>query len=230
MNRKISLLEVALAQPIFGREGYNRNFDRTLNVQSGAPVRLDHKLGDVTIRSQAGGTVVIHAEIRASASDQQQARDYANHIEILVDQGSGVAIRTRYPETPRSFLGMRNVSFSVHYEITVPESSPVSIRNAFGRVEATGLKAGTDITNSNGDVTFRDGRGTVRLQNSFARTEATNVQGDLTIETGNGAVVASDVAGRLAIRDRFANVTVARAPRGVTVINSNGAVELTDAG
>src|SRR5579859_3087025 len=127
MKKRISALLLALAATGFARQDYTRTFEKSVNVQPGASVRVEHKFGDVTVRAVPGQSVTIHADIRASAPDEQQAREFAEHVEILVEQSSGVSIRTRYPETPRPFFGMRNVSFSVHYDITVPGNSPLSI-------------------------------------------------------------------------------------------------------
>jgi len=226
---KAAVLGLLLSLPAAARDEYTRTFDKTLSVTGGARVRVEHKFGDIVIRTHAGPEVNVHAEIRVSASGEQQARQFADRVEIQIEKSSELSIRTRYPENPNSLFG-RNVSYSIHYDIALPESSPIEIRNSFGAVSVTGAKAGSDIVNSHGNLVFRDGRGIQRLQNSFAPIEATNNQGDVTIETNNGDVRAGQVTGRLSIRDRFGNVTVERTSAGVAIANTNGAIQVDDSG
>ena len=74
MIRIISVLFWAAAlatgsfgRDIFNRAEYRRNFDKTLTVQSGERVSIEHKFGDVVIRTHPQQEVTIHAEIRVSA-------------------------------------------------------------------------------------------------------------------------------------------------------------------
>jgi hypothetical protein len=233
MTRRISFLLVglSLASAAFARDEYTRTFDKTIPVHAGVRVLLEHKLGDVTIHTHASSDVIIHADIRVSARGQQDAKAFADRIDILVDSSASVlSIRTRYPEQSNSFLGMNNTSYSVRYDLTVPESTPLDVHNSFGAVSVSGVKASSNITNSHGDLIFRDGQGTQRLDNSFARIEVSNNVGDVTVEGSNGAVDVKDVNGAISIRNRFASVTVAHASKGVRVVNSNGAVLITDSG
>lgn len=232
MIRRISFLFIglAVASQSFAREEYTRTFDKTLALRSGQRISLEHKLGDIVIRTHPKQDLVIHADIRVSASDTNQAKQFADRLEILVEpSASEVSIRTRYPETPRSFLG-HNVSYCVRYDVTIPETTPLQVRNSFGAVSVTGVKANSDVTTSHGALEFRDGRGTQRLENSFADVKIANNVGDVTIQASNGGVDVSDIAGAANVRDRFASVTAARVSKGLTVINSNGAVQVTDSG
>lgn len=232
MTRKINLiLLLGLLVPLgaSAREEYTRTFDKTFATQNGEKIWLEHKFGDIVIRAHARQEVVVHADIRISAPDSASAKQYADRVEILVQPGAELSIRTKYPDTERSF-GHRDVSFSVRYELTVPETSPLVVRNSFGAVSVSGVKASSEIYNSHGEIRFRDGRGAQRLENSFASVNLAGNTGDVTIEATNGSVDATGITGSATIRDRFAGVTVARVSNGVTIVNNNGAVSLTDCG
>ncbi|MGI8959035.1 MAG: hypothetical protein ACR2IV_04580 [Bryobacteraceae bacterium] len=232
MIRRISFLFIGLAfvSHAFAREEYTRAFDKTLALRSGQRISLEHKLGDIVIRTHPQQEVVIHADIRVSASGTNQAKQFADRLEILIEpSASELSIRTRYPATPSSFFG-RNVSYSVRYEITIPETAPLQVRNSFGAVSITGVKANSDITTSHGALEFHDGRGAQRLEDSFASIKVANNVGDVTVQASNGSVDVSDIAGAVSVRDRFASVTAARVSKGLTVTNSNGAVQVTDSG
>ncbi len=231
MIRRISVFIFAFAYSAFAREEYTRTFDRTVPMHAGERVFLEHRLGDIVVRTHPQSNVIVHAEIRVSGPDSNEAKTFADRIEILIEPStSQVSIRTRYPERPSSFLGLHNISYFVRYDLTIPETAPLDVRNSFGAVSVTGLKADGDIITSHGDLEFRDGRGTQHLQNSFAAIRVAHNTGDTTIEDSNGAVDAADVTGALSIRDRFANVTAARVTKGLTIANSNGEVDAADSG
>ena len=80
MIRRISFLLVglALASRTFAREEYTRTFDKTLALRSGQRISLEHKLGDIVIHTHARRDLVIHADIRVSASDADQAKQFAD--------------------------------------------------------------------------------------------------------------------------------------------------------
>lgn len=233
MTGRISVvaLGVALAVGASGREEYSRAFDKTVPLRGGERVYIEHKFGDIVIRTHPQPEVTIHADIRVSASNGEQAKSFGDRVEIVVEPGaSELTIRTRYPERSGLFAGLRNVSYYVRYEMTIPETAPLEVRNSFGKVSASGVKANSEIVTSHGDLEFKDGRGTQRLEDSFASIRVSGNTGDVTVEDSNGGVDAADIKGALAVRDRFANVTVARVSRGVTIENSNGMVQVTDSG
>ena len=233
MPRSIKFgLALLLALQAFAREEYTRNFDKTVNLAAGQGVRLEHKMGNVVVRTHPGSEVTIHASIRVSASDDAEAKRLADQIRIEVAPvGSALIVRTEYPKEERGgFFGFRNVSYSVNYEIVMPETAPLTLRNSFGSVSVDDLKSSADITNSHGKLTFRNGKGTQRLENSFAAVEVTGNAGDVTIRNGNGSVDVSGVTGVVNVKDRFGNVTVGNPGRGATIVNGNGAVQVTDAG
>lgn len=232
MSRKISILFLALAFSAFAREEYRRTFDKTVPVRAGERVSIEHRFGDVFVRTHAQSEVVIHADIRAVGSDTDEAKTFADRVEIVVDpSASELFIRTRYPDGQnRSHFHGHNTSYSVRYDVTIPESSPLEVRDSFGAVSVTGVRASSEINASYGKIEFRDGRGAQRFENSFGGLELENNVGDVTIQGNYGAVDVTGVTGALEVRNRFGKVTVARVSNGVTVTNGNGPVQVTDSG
>jgi hypothetical protein len=212
------------------REEYTRSFDKTVDLRQGQAVLIEHRLGDIVISTHPQPNMTIHADIHVSASDRARAEEFANRIEILTESSSsGFSIRTRYPEKPESLLGFNNVSYWVRYELTIPENAPLQVRNAFGGVSVSGLKASADLRTSHGAMSFRAGKGSQRLENSFASIEVADNAGDVAIENTNGDVRVHDVTGALNIRDRFASISAERVGTSVTIVNTNGTVNLLDA-
>lgn len=233
MIKRISciFLGTLLACIASARDEYTRIFDKTLTLQPGQHVFIEHKFGDIVIRTHPQPEVIIHAQIHVSAANTDEAKSYADRVQILIEPSSSeLSIRTRYPESSGGFFNFRNTSYSVHYEITLPETAPLEVRNNFGAVSVAGVKAGAQITNSHGDLETRDCRGVQHLANSFGSVRVTNNAGDVSVENTNGPVDAADIGGALDIRDRFASISVVRVAKGLTVANNNGSVEVNDCG
>ena len=133
-----------LCRERLGRDEYTRTFDKTLTVQNAERISLEHRFGDIVVHTHPQQDVVIHAVRFAfrPCMMRMKPNEYADRVEILVGTffRNCVHTCTRYPEVPKSFLGMHNVSFSVHYDLTIPESSPLQVRNAFGGVFVSGLQ------------------------------------------------------------------------------------------
>jgi DUF4097 and DUF4098 domain-containing protein YvlB len=232
MTIRISLVALLCALPLClsARDEYTRSFDKTITVSPQQKLRLEHSLGDIDISTHAENSVVIHADIRVSGSDENEAKSFADKIAILVEpSASQLSVRTRYPEGSGSTWS-RRTSYSVRYEVTVPEHLAVEVRNSFGRVSVAGIKAGCDIKNSHGPLDFQDGEGSQRLENSFAPIEVSNNNGDISVNGSNGAVNIADVKGIATIHNKFGAVNISGVTRGLDVTNSNGALSVADSG
>ena len=233
MTRRISVLAagLVLTVAVSARQEYSRAFDKTVPLHTGERVYIEHKFGDIVVRTHAQPEVTVHAEIRVSASNGQQAKSFGDRVEILVEPGaSELTVRTRYPEASGWFSTMHNVSYCVRYEITIPETAPLSVRDSFGKVTVAGIKANSEILTSHGDLEFNDGRGVQRLEDSFANIRVEGNAGDVNVENTNGTVDVAGVKGAVLVRDRFANISVRDAAKGVTIVNSNGKVQVSDSG
>ncbi|HTD51910.1 MAG TPA: hypothetical protein VK780_02700, partial [Thermoanaerobaculia bacterium] len=226
----VFLLLVAAAAPAdSGREEFARTFQKTMPLKAGQRFSIESRNGDIRIRTHAEPQVSIDAKIRVSSSDREGAEKFSNEIKIEVEaRGDGVSVRTVFPEKNWHFEGRGYISYSVDYEITMPESALLTARNRFGDVEVTGLKAAGDVFNGNGKVVFRDTRGKQRIENSFGAVEMTGNAGDATVINQNGTVTASNIEGDLEVRDRFGRVSVTKVSRRCQVTNGNGDVLLAD--
>jgi hypothetical protein len=200
-------------------------------LPSGHQLRIESKFGEVKVRGANQRDVVIHAVIRTAGGSPAEAEELANKVRIEVDQApSGVSIRTVYPERSSGWFSSKNISYSVNFDITYPESAPLEIRNEFGEVRTSDCKGGSRIVNGHGALIVRNAKGSQSLENSFGAVEVAGNEGDVTISNGNGAIAVSDVTGRVNLKNRFGRISVTKAGQGATIVNSYGAITLTDSG
>ena len=211
------------------REEISRKFEKTLTLEAGRRLTVEHSHGDVEITTHPESSVAIEATIRVSSSDREGARKFSDEIRIEAEPSAdGVSVRTIYPQREWHLFG-GNISFSVDYRIVMPAAAGLSVRNRFGDVSVTGLKGTGDISNSNGKLTFKDGGGRQRLENSFGAIELSGLAGDATVVNANGAATATDVQGNLDLRNRFGRTAVVRVGKRCEIVSSNGDVLLDGA-
>jgi hypothetical protein len=185
------------------RPTFSLDLARTLPVKPGQRLDIEHQLGAIRLTTHARAEVVIKARISVSATDLAVAKAFAEGIAISVDgNGQTVVVRTTYPEQPKPgllaklrFWDRGSVSYSVDFDLVVPETMPVAARNKFGDVTAIGLKADATISNANGALLFSDGGGQATLENRFGRIEVVRHAGPVTVTGANGAVTVEDVGG-----------------------------------
>ncbi|HTK77793.1 MAG TPA: hypothetical protein VL371_21175 [Gemmataceae bacterium] len=226
MRSAITLLLISsCATAAFAREEVKRDFSRTAPLPAGRQLRIEHRHGRVSVKTHNRPEVQIAAVIRCSAPTANEARGCADRIQVIVQESaSGVSVRTEFPQN------LRNVGFSVECDITMPDTSPLDLRNQFGSVDVSSLHANATIRNGNGPVAFLAGKGQHRIENSFGNTEVRNNDGDVTIVNGNGSVLATDITGALDITNRFASIRVANAGRSLTIHSNNGNIEADNIG
>jgi len=211
----------------FAREEYRRDFQKSARLAAGRSFRIESSNGNINIHTQAANDVTIRATIRCSADTAAEARSFAEQIQIVVDESSGgVSVRTEYPKT----WNHRNLGYSVEYDITMPETALLDLRNRFGSVSVANPHAAGVINNSNGKVSLWGGRGRQEIDNAFGEVDVRTNDGDLVVRNNNGAVIAADVSGTVEITNRFAPVRVTNAGHGVTIHSNNGQIEAENAG
>ena len=215
------------------REEVTRSFDRTLTVSGTPALHVEHRMGDVRVRAHTRNELRIQATIHVSADTRAEATMMADRIQIDVQESLGtITLTTRYPDMLIRDIQRRgrnrDVSFSVDYDLLVPERLPVTLRNSFGDVAVSGMKGGGSIVNASGRVTAVDGSGRYDIQNRFGIVEAARLAGDLTIRGANGPVSATSITGAVVISNTFGNVNASAIRGDATIVNANGSVEASD--
>lgn len=101
-----------MPQPSGPQQEVKHTFDKTVPLPSGQSLRIEHRLGSITVRTHSSSDVHVSANIRVAASSQEDAENFANQIQIRLESSTaGVLVRTEYPEQNNSFWNRRNISF-----------------------------------------------------------------------------------------------------------------------
>src|SRR5262249_32549486 len=151
----------------------------------------------VTVRTHAGNDASITATIRCSANSAEEAKRCAEAVEIRIDESaSGATVRTIYPheERQRGFFN-NSISFGADYDVVIPQHTPLDLRNRFGNVDVSGVRAGGSINGGNGRITLTSSAGRQTVDSSFAEVEVRQNDGDVIVRNGNGTLIATDITG-----------------------------------
>ena len=230
MRSRINLivLMVAVCATACAREEYKRDFRKSANLAAGKSVRIESQFGRISVRTKPGQEVLVQAVTHCSADTMEEAKRICDQIQVVFEDGNtGVSVRTDYPRLSGHF---HNLSYAVDYDITMPDTAPLDVRNRFGKLDVVDLHAPSTINSGNGTVTFIGGRGQQRIENSFGMVELRKNEGDVTINNTNGPTIAADVNGALDISNRFGEIRVTNVGRGVTIHSNNSNIEVTGAG
>lgn len=211
------------------RSNFDRDFSKTVAVKPGQRLDIDHSQGAVRIGAHKLPELRVKAHVTVSSSDAEGAQKFGEGIAISVEEtGGAVVVRTRYPEKKWHFTGVGHVSYAVDYDILVPETMPVTARNKFGDVTVDGVKADTSVSNANGKVAVRDGKGTARVDTSFGSIELVRNAGAADVTGANGSIVVAEIGGPATIRNRFGSVTARKIQGTAQISGGNGSVDVAD--
>src|SRR5688572_8294848 len=222
----LALLVLCFVMPAFAEDDDESRFELKYSKDlsySGGNVRIDHRFGDLNIRTHGSSKVSVRADIRSSDPD------LGKQIRIIAqEEGGGVSIRTVFPEV---HIRHGHLSYSVDMTVTIPQNAPLTAKNQFGATDVRGLHASSTIENKQGAIEFADARGGQHtITNAFGAIEVTDVSGNTTITNSNGAISVKNAGGNLTVTNRFGAVTVDDAKHAVTINNANGAVSAFDIG
>ncbi len=219
----LASLAASFASP---REEFTKSFQKSLSMQTGQSLTVDHKYGSVALRTHPSSQVNVNASIRVAASSQSEAAEFANRISIDVRQTSaGVAVQTVYPEHRGGiFSGRSAISYSVDYSIELPENVPVQVRNSFGDVTLSGLKAAADLSNSHGKVELTGAAGPSSVTGAFGAVKVLDIAGDLTVKNQNGSIDAKNISGNAQLDTSFASVDFYNIGARLSVTSTNSSI------
>lgn len=155
------------------------NIDRTFDVKPGAEVRLNNINGGITISSWDQPRVRVVAEKKVKG-DKDDLAEAMKELRIEFQQsGGGLNVITHYPNEGSGGIGglfdwisNDDVDAQVRYELTVPRSMNLDIRN------------------TNGTISVNQVNGRLELDTTNGRVETVGCAGSLDASTTNGAIKA----------------------------------------
>jgi len=168
-----------LSNPLFSAE-IEETFRKNVPVESATLLSIENRNGSIEITTWDKDEIGITAYKKVRAGSRDDAIELMEQLQIVIEvHDDEIEVFTEYPDRRRGKKGgffswlmgnSWNTSYSVSYEIKVPEKFDVNARSTNGRVEAL------------------DCNGKIRLETTNGKVIADNVSGSVRCSTTNGSI------------------------------------------
>ncbi len=171
--------------------------EHTFPLTAGGEVVVENVNGNIDLTTWERDEVRVVANKEAKSGDRDEAEAYLEKLRLeITHREDYLHVETEHPRSSGGgffdWLLGRDVSSSVHYEVTVPASSVVAISTINGRVEIAGARGEVSARSTNGRVELFDVHGPVdaRTTNGAIRAElaALAENGEVSLATVNGSI------------------------------------------
>jgi Toastrack DUF4097 len=183
----IFLCTLILNSSLLARE-IEETFKKNVPAGSATLLSVENRNGSIEISTWDKDEIGITAYKKVRADGRDQAAELMEQLKIVIEtHNDEIEVYTEFPDKRNGknrssgffswLLGDSwNVSYSVSYEIKVPQKFDVNARSTNGRVEAV------------------DCNGRIRLETTNGKIVANNISGSMRCNTTNGSINASLVS------------------------------------
>ena len=173
-------------------------------------VRVHSSNGDLTVQTGTGRRIVVHGRLSGSF-----VRPSFSHRSSTA--GLSLNPECHVPGNCSANLG-----------IYAPAGLPVSVRELFGGLDASGLHGTVALSDNSGDLTVSRLTGNVRLADTFGTITASGLAGSLWLDNSSGDIRAAGITGDTRLQDSFGTISVTGlAAADVVARNNSGDISLT---
>jgi DUF4097 and DUF4098 domain-containing protein YvlB len=174
-------------------------FKKNIAFESGGFLSVANTNGDIDIISWDKDEVEIFAYKKVRAEDRETAEKLMKKLVVEVRESRDeIIVETRYPKRSSSggifswLFGKGGASFTVEYEIRVPENIDLNIHTTNGGVQIEKISGRLRLESTNGKIHAREISGLTRCKttNGNIKVEFDDVsEGDeMTFRTTNGSI------------------------------------------
>ena len=123
-------------------EEASKSVERTFNINNNSEIEIQNKFGNIVINRWDKDVVDLKVKIEAKGKNETKTQKILDAIEIdISDRISSGSLKF---ETEIDDIN-GNSSFSVHYEVTMPNTNPLKLNNSFGSVYIGSYKGNLDV-------------------------------------------------------------------------------------
>jgi DUF4097 and DUF4098 domain-containing protein YvlB len=191
--------ERAVEQRRESREQVDRT-TRTLRVGANGELQLSNIAGDISITRGSGNDVSVEIIKTARGSDDADAREMLQLVQVEVLERSGRAeVRARYPEgEERRRNNRRNINVQVAFNVAVPPNVRIRASSISGSITAKDVSGEISAESVSGSVRVLNGGriGSAKSISGNVEVSDTDIDGSLNASSASGSVVLRRVKGR----------------------------------
>ncbi|HJR59180.1 MAG TPA: DUF4097 family beta strand repeat-containing protein [Vicinamibacterales bacterium] len=184
---------LAQARASQGREEQTEKSSRTLKIGAKGELDLSNLAGDIVVTRGGGGAAQVEVVKVARGRTVEDAREMLAVVTVdFLERGSRAEVRA-YPRRDQRTRNNRNVSVSVHYNVTAPEGTSIAAHSLSGNIRVTDIKGDLNLSSLSGDVSVVNGARVMTAKSTSGKVEIANLRSDI-------ALAANTVSGDLVIR------------------------------
>lgn len=125
-----------------------KSLDRSYNAADISKLVVNNKHGDVVLKDSNSTDIVIRVHITSEASNEDEAKDMLKKISVEFTESDGVIYATTLIEKSNKLFS-RN-EFTIDYDIVIPDTKELDIKNYYGDISIDRLKAPGKFTSKYG--------------------------------------------------------------------------------
>jgi DUF4097 and DUF4098 domain-containing protein YvlB len=172
----------------FGSSKESAEKELILSAHDLSGINLRTQSGDVSFSGTDTDDVLIHAIVTARGSDQENARERAERIELLHEIEDGTLI-VKDSGTRMHITG----PYSVDYRVTLPRKFDAKIQTSDGDVAIRSLDGEISINNYSGDIHCKECSESLRAITKSGDVEIEGFTGEINIKSLSGDLTLSDI-------------------------------------
>lgn len=122
----------------------------------------------------------------ARARTIDEARELLPLVTVAINErGSRAEVRTVYPMDQHMMHNRRNVNVQVHYTITAPAGTRVSVRSLAGSIRVADITGELSLITTSGDVQVVKGKRVSAAKSTSGMVAISDTESDTPIEVGS---------------------------------------------
>jgi len=136
-----TLLMLFLLTSVSAQE-LTKNYDESFDVDANVKVDLTNEFGQVNVETWDKNQVTINVEVRVEGKDEKESQKILDKINVKISGSNSLVKATTSIEGK---LNCKNCEMSINYEVMMPASGMLGIRNDFGNVNVGDLDGSADL-------------------------------------------------------------------------------------
>lgn len=202
------------AQP--NEQVVTREISKTIEWAPGMSIMLNGENAEIYCTSHQSNTVEIDLTIISRHRDRSRAEADLKKMKWLTEVKNHVLYVRNYIELARNDSKPES-ALKVIYHVSVPENSPLDIKDYFGKINIENFNSTLNIKSEFSQIDLKELAGATTINTVFGNVIATRIPGDLAITSNRSDIDISGLGGKLIITSTLAKISLCDLNPGATV-------------
>lgn len=202
-------LTLASAEALKAKEEFEKIIEKEFPITAAGEVDIVNKYGAVNISAWDKDAVSIVVSITVKASSQGRADDVFDRIDINFKNDKAYVMAHTEIESASSwsiFSWGSDSDFQINYEVKMPNTNHLKLRNKYGNSYLPELSNGADLSIGYGKLRMGDIKGETKMVLSYSNAEFLQID-DLNLEMKYSGVKGNST-GDISIESKYSSLKI----------------------